>query len=996
MIEIEAPDGSIVEFPDGTPDDVITDAMRRAFGGPQQSGTPVAQAPAAAPQPAPGAQPAPPISLGDSQVNWQDQVPPPAAAQAPIEPPGAAKSLLFGTQAVGRGLADAAGALPDLSNFAANILLGGADLAARPFGGSVDFRFGPSPIGSNAIADRASQLVESAGIDLVDPQEMPAGQRVLYDAARGGTAAAATAAPLARAAPTLVAAREGGQRIAPPAAERLIEPYVSSPARTIVGDIAGGAGAQTAAGQVERSETVQDAPPWLKGIVQILAPFVGAVGGVGLTEGVGGLGSAARTAALRRSTDTNLAPDPFTGQSFNRADVEQVAREVQDASRQGLPMRQAGAAPERAAQTIEDRANEFRAAGLPVPTTGLIADNVGLAGLEGQQRVTNRAPFINRDDTVSGAASERVRSIRDETADPQAAREYAQRYGETRLDQAQREVDRERGRLREVETAQAADRGAQVPLASRAARDEASGRLHQSVVEDYTAARAEKNRQFDEAPGRVEQLPADSVTAAAQRVRERVNALNPRQREELPGDFVERLEALAPDIRQRTVTSPVLDESGRPITRVEEVNVGGPGTAAGGDLAELRKTLSTAEEVARTRGNFKLADGIRDLRGAINRTIEEAPGYAEANQTYREFAGRYRPTPTDEMAKFTREIDRGREPPPSQTASRFLGSGPEKVASLRRVISERGEGAATDYLLGEVANIALSGSNRLNWQAVSNWASRNASVLREFPAAQREVNSIIARARRGDQLSTEQLDRLRQAERQLGATQRDLDRSAAGILMDKDPQRAARAILNDSDDPVGRMREAVKLLGRNEKALRGFRAAVADEMLERVTTTKPDALKPDEFATTYAQLTRNFEKNRAALAEVLTPEQMNALQQAHSLLKSFTTMGKQALPGSQTGERFGNFLRPLEMAVRIRYGALQGGSIMKKARLLLSNIPTNEESVNALKLMMATDPDVAVYLLRKDVRNFDAPAANGRLQRLLATASAARATNEED
>lgn len=32
-IEVEAPDGSIVEFPDGTPDDVMASAMRRTFGG---------------------------------------------------------------------------------------------------------------------------------------------------------------------------------------------------------------------------------------------------------------------------------------------------------------------------------------------------------------------------------------------------------------------------------------------------------------------------------------------------------------------------------------------------------------------------------------------------------------------------------------------------------------------------------------------------------------------------------------------------------------------------------------------------------------------------------------------------------------------------------------------------------------------------------------------------------------------------------------------------
>lgn len=39
MIEVEAPDGSIVEFPEGTPPDVIEAAMRQAFGGVQTEAT---------------------------------------------------------------------------------------------------------------------------------------------------------------------------------------------------------------------------------------------------------------------------------------------------------------------------------------------------------------------------------------------------------------------------------------------------------------------------------------------------------------------------------------------------------------------------------------------------------------------------------------------------------------------------------------------------------------------------------------------------------------------------------------------------------------------------------------------------------------------------------------------------------------------------------------------------------------------------------------------
>lgn len=40
MIEVEAPDGTIVEFPDGTPDAVMEKAMREAYGGQQESAKP--------------------------------------------------------------------------------------------------------------------------------------------------------------------------------------------------------------------------------------------------------------------------------------------------------------------------------------------------------------------------------------------------------------------------------------------------------------------------------------------------------------------------------------------------------------------------------------------------------------------------------------------------------------------------------------------------------------------------------------------------------------------------------------------------------------------------------------------------------------------------------------------------------------------------------------------------------------------------------------------
>jgi hypothetical protein len=109
-------------------------------------------------------------------------------------------------------------------------------------------------------------------------------------------------------------------------------------------------------------------------------------------------------------------------------------------------------------------------------------------------------------------------------------------------------------------------------------------------------------------------------------------------------------------------------------------NVGGPGTALGGDLADLRKFIAPAQQRAQASGNFDLADNLGRLRAAINRTLEDAPGFSEANANYQRFAGRFRPERNDEMARFTRELDRGGQnadgelnrgaTPPSATADR--------------------------------------------------------------------------------------------------------------------------------------------------------------------------------------------------------------------------------------------------------------------------------------------------------------------------------------
>lgn len=71
MIEIEAPDGSIVEFPEGTPDEVIENAMREAFSSAQPAARP---APRVTPQVAPQAAPDTPTEVAGVDVVGKKKV----------------------------------------------------------------------------------------------------------------------------------------------------------------------------------------------------------------------------------------------------------------------------------------------------------------------------------------------------------------------------------------------------------------------------------------------------------------------------------------------------------------------------------------------------------------------------------------------------------------------------------------------------------------------------------------------------------------------------------------------------------------------------------------------------------------------------------------------------------------------------------------------------------------------------------------------------------
>ena len=125
------------------------------------------------------------------------------------------RSLVIGTQGAGRGMADVVGSPADLTTDLLNALLWGADKIGRgahtaakallpqpvenyiPNMG-VEYRFPPSPIGSDSVADAFSKFAKYVGAPIVDEGDMTPFERAGYNVNRFTVDALAAASGFTR------------------------------------------------------------------------------------------------------------------------------------------------------------------------------------------------------------------------------------------------------------------------------------------------------------------------------------------------------------------------------------------------------------------------------------------------------------------------------------------------------------------------------------------------------------------------------------------------------------------------------------------------------------------------------------------------------------------------------------------------------------------------------------------------------------------------------
>jgi hypothetical protein len=939
---------------------------------------------------------------GMTPVDHDPFAPAPPAAPADFFAPSAGLdrgSMSPGMQGSARGVANLVGMIPELATAAVNLPIAGADAVSGLVGGpDIPFRF-PSP--TEAIAGAASDVGERFGVTATPYDAFDFNEKLEYNVGDFGTQAGLGLPALLRAA--ALRAPQLLQGAAPRALDSILRPYMGdSMVKPVAGDVGGVLGG--AAGK-----TVADESGYTDPVSQTGATMGGAVGGAslpGLATTIARAGAKAVGRPFGANVDTEmnrvLGNDPGVPPHLQRPVTKKVSQKATEIV-QGAVARP-GARDRMLANRGELQGLDPQA---PMPTPAQLAEDPGLMALQRQTEMQSQGPAMARQQDFQSS----VRDTLDRPVPPGATPEPLIRAAEaeaTRRTGAQeaRVASAERGgartqAIREEHGRPIAEaRGGEVPASQ--------GLHHEVITEGYLPARAAKNEAFEAVdPERTTQVDAAPVIEAAQRVRTMVNELAPH--EAMPTEFTRALERLAPDIQQQP--SAILDASGQPITR--DVNVGGPGTAALGDLVEVRKYMATATENARKAGNFDLADNINELRAAINQTVEGSPEAAAASQRYGEFADVYRPRGKSEMARTTREIDRTRGPRPSEFASRMIRPNqPETSAELRAAIEAApntvaAERAARDYLLADAAKSGvLDSQGALRPASIRRWADRNVANLDLAPGLRDEITTAIGRAGKGERVAGRIAEEIRTRRGDLKTTQDQIDKGALGAVINADPDKAVAAAMG-SPRSQRMMRELIDLTANDPGARDGLKAAVREYLINKSTTTAVEKLRPGDRRrpVSFANLTKLFAEHENELADIFNgPGEMNTLRAGHRALELANVERLRVSSGSDTVQKSGVFDKfiqsPIGKAVegitRIQYGMLKGGGMIAIARRNLAGVGgQSADDISRTVERIMLDPEGMALALGRKVP-VGSPAWNRRVHQWLAAGTGARAVNEED
>lgn len=917
---------------------------------------------------------------------------PAAAETAPPEERGTLENIGRGLRVGAQGLGEAAGnilGIPgDLTRLAGEasdalkLNLSGAlfgeegrerarqQLAAQP-------SLNPLPTSEDLQVSFGNLLRDAFGEDvLLREEEMSPMERIGKSInALGGEALAGSTGSIRTAGTGLGQAAETGlsRVLAPPAVREAAAEGAAG--RVFAGDVAAGAGAGAGLGAFQETnapEVLQQAfGPAGEAIGNLAAVLAGGVTGNLAARGGGALTGAGRPP---ERPVTNVR----TGDEFSTA--------VKDAA--AFISQQAADAPGSAAATARARADELLTGDefirpSELPTVGMLAGDQGLAALEKAARTVDEVPFRRRD----AARTERVRQLVEDTAPPGDGRAFTEEF-ERRATQRRGEAGQAVSEAQTAEETLAAQRRAagEELTAEAAGGPEAARQIDEVVTEATREAVAEKNRRFDAAATDVQRDPSFLARAADEELAGVTAGAN--AADEVPVDFINRAKALA--------------KSGKPVTVA--------------DLQARRAELAQIEREARTAGKFRLVDSARRMKQAIaddfQRLADE--GNADAQEALRFFKEDFGPTfargPGDPATEFRSRLSQDpatrTTTPPSRTAPTFIRAGdPEAAASFARVLeqsprSAEGRAAARTFILSNLASRGVidAKTGAVNRVKLGKFREKfgDDTIENAAPGLVDELDRIGSRAGADEELAARLKSETAAAVENARITEADIKTGALGFALGRSPEKAVARVFG-SDDPARNMANVVKEIGDDAAARDGLKQAVREFLLD--TATNAEGGVGDGRPISAAKMSNLFERHADTLAEAYEPKEMNNLRQVHQLLKDEQIVkAAKGIPGADTtprAEALKKAERALEATLKVKFGVLKGGGIMRALKIGRESLPGNDfkEQTQQLLTQMFLDPELAAHLLTREIK--DAPKWNARLQRLIGVSESVREAGDE-
>lgn len=939
--------------------------------------------------------PAAPVSTGDGPgIPYTEQ------KLAPQTPPTtgerAMRGLNLGVQDVGRGIAELFGAPVDLA--AAGLNLAGSGVNALTGAGIPPITH---PVGgSQSIKDAASMAADAVGVPMTEMADRTKPERVLGDAVRlttqalgfgmptaarglAGAAAGATPGPLT--APYVDAARnaatvraQGGPLAAVRAEKEAVRPFAT--------DAAAGTGAALGAEGARQYGPDPATDPVKAIIAQTVAETLAGLGGASAMH------VATRPSAILDSV-LSLRTDPTTGTS------RRIADEAARVTRGELT----GDA-ETAATNIRQGAAEARDAGMTPPDSYLLSNDEGLFGtrralanssVKAEGTPTASAQFTERNRKAANDAGEVLSELNPgPDANARASTDFAQQQTDAKRAQAQSGVAAAEGQ-QQTATAAVEQQGAKLAAerGTGTAASEAVDKQVTGALDQRTAAKNEKFSAID--PDGEVQRDITPMAAAAEEVRAKVGKLN-NPSEILPEDTLRRIDALV--AKEKTVDTGVLDADGRPISRVETE---GDGTVSFQDLNKLRPQLAAAETKARKAGDYPLASNIGRLKAEVNAEVERlaveggAAGVAakDALDYYKtEFAPYFAQGAGGDFRKAVQRDDLARSAtPPSATADRFLRAGrgsKETAADLAKIMEiapdpAAGKAAVRQYLLDSASRTVENG--KISVPRLREWNAQYADVLNSFPEAKAEFQGLLKDAVNGRLAESKAADGVKAAAAAAKRTEQEIQGSALSLFAGKEPRKAVEALFAAGDPPKA-MAELVGRMKGDKAATAGLKKAVA-EHLDRTVLQK----NADETPS-LAKITDTFRRNEDTLKALYSPDEMNKLRAVQKQMEVLARQGIQSGTGSPTSQNYGDLMRLAEIGLKVKFGVLAGGGMMRNLRLAAQTYPFLNDNLKIAQLLQraAFEPELAAHLLERPALQIERSRWNTRLIGLLGVSDAAR------